>query len=503
MRTTTQLIIFCVAVLVAPLTARQERVTTGPPPELRALVDAVTGAVLGGSPDAWESMARERFAPALLAKQTVAERRRIFDKLSVAFAGAKRGPVMRQGPDAPLELRMVGPSGPAGAIVLELTSGIPPRISGISIETAATPRPSDPEAPPPPPISPGMTKAQLTAALDAYLRHLSDEGRLSGVALVARDTEVWFEGAYGLAVRGERTSKPTTTQFKVGAINKAFTQTVVEQGSDIANTVATRFNIGSINKAFTRMAIEQLVAQKKLSRSETLGALILDYPQPVSRAATIDQLLNHTAGIADFFGPVFNETPKGRFRSNEDYFRFVSQLPPTFAPGARNQDLQRLLHRARCDRRADCEGAVRTLRDRARVRTCRDEADGLFPRRRERTQRGDGLHDAWGRRRSAQQRPDAWGCRERGWRQLFHRPRSPRVCRGATRRAFAGRWHDADRGWRARHERDPVARRRVDGRRPDKPRSALRRADGRGDHACSRTGPVALPLDDVMSFECK
>ena len=337
MRTTTQLIIFCVAVLVAPLTARQERVTTGPPPELRALVDAVTGAVLGGSPDAWESMARERFAPALLAKQTVAERRRIFDKLSVAFAGAKRGPVMRQGPDAPLELRMVGPSGPVGAIVLELTSGIPPRISGISIETAATPRPSDPEAPPPPPISPGMTKAELTAALDAYLRHLSDEGRLSGVALVARDTDVWFEGAYGLAVRGERTSKPTTTQFKVGGINKAFKQTVVEQGSDIANTVATRFNIGSINKAFTRMAIEQLVAQKKLSRSETLGALILDYPQPVSRAATIDQLLNHTAGIADFFGPVFNETPKGRFRSNEDYFRLVSQLPPTFAPGARNR----------------------------------------------------------------------------------------------------------------------------------------------------------------------
>ena len=337
MRTTTQLIILCAALLVAPLTARQERVTTGPPPEIRTLVEAVTAAVLDGSPDAWETMARERFAPDLLAKQTVAERRRIFDKLSVAFAGAKRGPVMRQGPDAPLQLRMVGPSGPAGAIVLELTGGIPPRISGISIETSATPRQSDPEAPPPPSISPGMTKAELAAAVDAYLRRLSNEGRLSGVALVARDTDVWFEGAYGLAVRGEGASKPTTTQFKVGAINKKFTQTVVEQGSDIANTVATRFNIGSINKAFTRMAIEQLVAQKKLSRSETLGTLIPDYPQSVSRAATIDQLLNHTAGIADVFGPVFNETPKGRFRSNEDYFRFVSQLPPTFAPGARNR----------------------------------------------------------------------------------------------------------------------------------------------------------------------
>jgi CubicO group peptidase (beta-lactamase class C family) len=336
-RTITQLIIFCVALLVASLTARQERVTTRPPPEIRALVDAVTAAVLGGSPDVWESMARERFAPDLLAKQTVAERRQVYDKLITAFAGSKRGPVMRQGPDAPLELQMVGPSGPAGAIVLELTDGMPPRISGISIETAATPRPSDPEAPPPPPISPAMTKAELAPALDAYLRRSSDEGRLSGVALVARDTDVWFEGAYGLAVRGERPSKPVTTQFKVGAVKKAFTQTVVEQGSDIANTVATRFNICSINKAFTRMAIEQLVAQKRLSRSETLGTLIPDYPQIVSRAATIDQLVNHTAGIADFFGPVFNETPKDRFRSNEDYFRFVSELPPTFAPGARNQ----------------------------------------------------------------------------------------------------------------------------------------------------------------------
>jgi D-alanyl-D-alanine carboxypeptidase len=336
-RTTTQLIIFCVALLLAPLTARQERVTTGPPPEIRALVDAVTAAVLGGSPDAWESMARERFAPDLLAKQTAAERRQLYDKVSAAFAGAKRGPVRRHGPDAPLELQMVGPSGPAGAIVLELTNAMPPRISGLSIERAATPRPSDTEAPPPPSISPGTTKAELAAALDAYLRRLSDEGRLSGVALVARDMDVWFEGAYGLAVRGEPTSKPTTTQFKVGAINKKFAQTVVEPGSDIANTVATRFNIGSINKAFTRMAIEQLVAQKKLSPSDTLGTLIPDYPQPLSRAATIDQLLNHTAGIADFFGPVFNETPKDRFRSNEDYFRFVSQMPPTFTPGARNQ----------------------------------------------------------------------------------------------------------------------------------------------------------------------
>ena len=68
MRTTTQLIILCAALLVAPLTARQERVTTGPPPQICTWVEAVTAAVLDGSPDAWETMARERFAPDLLAK---------------------------------------------------------------------------------------------------------------------------------------------------------------------------------------------------------------------------------------------------------------------------------------------------------------------------------------------------------------------------------------------------------------------------------------------------
>jgi CubicO group peptidase (beta-lactamase class C family) len=101
--------------------------------------------------------------------------------------------------------------------------------------------------------------------------------------------------------------------------------------------VDTRFNIGSINKAFTKMAVEQLVAQKKLARTDTLGTLIPDYPQTISRTATVEQLLNHTAGVSDFFGPAFNEAAKNRFRSNEDYFRFVSTLPPTFAPGARNQ----------------------------------------------------------------------------------------------------------------------------------------------------------------------
>ena len=128
-----RLLVVAVAFLVAPMAVAQDVVTTGPPPEIRALVDAFTGAVLGNSPDAWETMTRERCAPEFLTKNSVAERRKLYDTLHGAVAGGKRGRVMRRGPDEPLELQMIGPSGqPAGTIVLEVTSGTPPKITSIS-----------------------------------------------------------------------------------------------------------------------------------------------------------------------------------------------------------------------------------------------------------------------------------------------------------------------------------------------------------------------------------
>jgi D-alanyl-D-alanine carboxypeptidase len=51
----------------------------------------------------------------------------------------------------------------------------------------------------------------------------------------------------------------------------------------------------------------------------------------------VQQLLSHRGGLSDFFGPQFNAAPKDRFASNTDYFKFVSSLPPNFAPGERNQ----------------------------------------------------------------------------------------------------------------------------------------------------------------------
>jgi hypothetical protein len=135
------LITVLLVVLAAPvaLAARQERV--GAPPEIRELVEAFTAAVVGGSPQAWETMARERFAPEFLAKLPAPERRKLYDKLSADFKGAKRRAVMRQGPDAPLEIQMNGPSGTAGTIVLELTDGMPPKITNVTVEKESGKKP--------------------------------------------------------------------------------------------------------------------------------------------------------------------------------------------------------------------------------------------------------------------------------------------------------------------------------------------------------------------------
>lgn len=162
---------------------------------------------------------------------------------------------------------------------------------------------------PAPAINAAMTSADINSAFDAYFTKLAADDEFSGVALVARNGVPVFFNAYGLADREKK----------------------------IPNNIRTRFNLGSINKMFTQVAIRQLVAAGKLSVTDTLGKFLPDYPQATSRAAAVEQLLGHRAGLADFFGDAFTRAPKSQFASNADYFRFVGNQPPIFAPGERNQ----------------------------------------------------------------------------------------------------------------------------------------------------------------------
>ncbi len=292
--------------VAAATPSAQQVLRTGPPPEVRALFDAFTEAINSGSAETWEAFVQARFVPALLQKSTPQERAAMYQQLANDFGTIEIESVRREGPDAPLNMNVTGTKG-NGVFILTL-EGSPPRIASFAVEAGARRR--DPVAGvPPPPVDGKMTSAEIDQRLDGYFTRLAADDVFSGVALVAKNGVPVFFKAYGMADREKK----------------------------IANTIRTRFNIGSINKTFTQTAIRQLVQAGKLQPGDTIGTFFPKYPQAASRTATVEQLLSHRAGLADFFGPEFTSAPKDRFASNADYFQFVSRLPPTFAPGERNQ----------------------------------------------------------------------------------------------------------------------------------------------------------------------
>jgi D-alanyl-D-alanine carboxypeptidase len=185
-------------------------------------------------------------------------------------------------------------------------------IAGFSLTIQAGVAPQDRQPPadePGPVINGKMSPEELTRGLEQYLSARAAAGRFAGVVLVAKDGVKVFEKGYGVARRE----------------------------TNDAITPDTRFNYASIGKAFTKVAIGQLVAAGKLAMTDTLGKLLPQYPNRDALDATVDQLLEHQAGIVDFFGPRFEAAPKDRFTSNAEYFKFVAPEPLLFAPGTRRQ----------------------------------------------------------------------------------------------------------------------------------------------------------------------
>ena len=93
------------------------------------------------------------------------------------------------------------------------------------------------------------------------------------------------------------------------------------------------FEIGSLSKQFTATAILMLVNEKKLALDATLGTLLDDLPE-AWRAATVEQVMHHMAGIPDY------EEIAGYDYYNEaheaaDIVRRAAEHQPQFKPGER------------------------------------------------------------------------------------------------------------------------------------------------------------------------
>jgi D-alanyl-D-alanine carboxypeptidase len=174
----------------------------------------------------------------------------------------------------------------------------PHRISSLS--RRLIPRPADFPVPP-------MTEAQILAELRVRLEKATAADRFSGAVLVTRNGKTLFSGAYGLADREKK----------------------------VANTLDTRFRVGSMNKMFTATAILQLVQGGKLKLTDPLGKYLTDYPnQAVATQVTIHQLLTHTGGTGDIFGPDF-DAHRLELRTLNDYLALYGKRGLAFEPGTR------------------------------------------------------------------------------------------------------------------------------------------------------------------------
>lgn len=166
------------------------------------------------------------------------------------------------------------------------------------LEILYIPRPAD--FPPP-----RMSEAEIFAALGAKLAKAAAADRFVGAVLVTKNGKVVFRGAYGLADREKK----------------------------LPIRIDTRFDIGSMNKMFTATAILQLVQAGKIQLSDPVGKYLPDYPNhDVATKVTIEQLLTHTGGTGNIFGPQF-EAHRLELKTHSDYVKLFGGRAPLFEPG--------------------------------------------------------------------------------------------------------------------------------------------------------------------------
>ena len=164
-----------------------------------------------------------------------------------------------------------------------------------------------PIARPPEFALPRLSQADLVVALRERLEKDAAADQFAGAVLLAKDGKPVFTGAYGLADREKK----------------------------IPNKLDTKFRIGSMNKMFTAVATLQLVQAGKISLSDSVGKYLTDYPnKDIATKVTIQQLLTHTGGTGDFFGPQF-EAHRLELKTLQDYVKLYGERGPEFEPGSR------------------------------------------------------------------------------------------------------------------------------------------------------------------------
>jgi D-alanyl-D-alanine carboxypeptidase len=186
-------------------------------------------------------------------------------------------------------------------ITFQTAAAQPGGITGLSIEPSSARGSAV--------IQAAASEEEALQVLMQRLETFAAEDRFSGAVLVSKHGAPLLVSAHGFSNReeGER------------------------------NAADTRFRIGSMNKMFTAVAVAQLAQAQKLSFSDKIAKLVPEYPNAcVASRVTVAQLLMHTAGTGNIFGPEF-EQKRAELRDIADYVRLYAHRALAFNPGDKHE----------------------------------------------------------------------------------------------------------------------------------------------------------------------
>ena len=115
--------------------------------------------------------------------------------------------------------------------------------------------------------------------------------------------------------------------------------------NEIPNTFETRFACASMSKTFVAVGILQLIEHGKLGFTSTLGELLDIVLHNIDPYVTVEQLLNHTSGVPDYFDEsvmddyeaLWADTPSYRIRHNCDILPLFIDKPMMYPKGEKFQ----------------------------------------------------------------------------------------------------------------------------------------------------------------------
>lgn len=110
----------------------------------------------------------------------------------------------------------------------------------------------------------------------------------------------------------------------------------------VQNRLDTRFDTASVTKTFTAVAVLMLAERGLLRLTDRIHDLIDLRGTAISEDVTVEQLLNHTSGIADDadeeagedYAALFIDRPNYAIRNCADFLPQFAHKKPNFKPGA-------------------------------------------------------------------------------------------------------------------------------------------------------------------------